>query len=132
MRKDGGNGRSGRFEGTSGSEFMGLGPFPAPGVEAAMRAGNAWIKGVGSLNEEMLTFSQEQLGKYVEAGQSLLRCSSFEQAITAQCDIARNTLESCYREANKLIALSSDIAREAWSQGTSAQPSVEVAAAGED
>ena len=97
-----------------------------------MRASNAWIKGVGSLNEEMLTFSQEQLGKCMEAGQSLLRCSSVEQAITAQCDIARNTLESCYREANKLIALSSDIAREAWSQGSPAPASAEAAAAGED
>lgn len=132
MRKDGNTGRNGRFDSQPGSEFMALGTFAPPSVEVALRASNVWMKGVGSLNEEMLSFSQEQLGKYMEAGQSLLRCSSLEQAITAQCDIARNTLESCYREANKLIALSSDIAREALAQDTAAKGGEPAAAAGAD
>jgi hypothetical protein len=124
MRKDDSNGRP---KGQT-PEFLGFGNFAHPSLEAAVRAGNAWIKGVGSLNEEMLSFSQEQLGKCVEAGQSLMRCASVEQAITAQCDIARNTLESCYREANKLISMTGDIARQAMTSETQG-PS---ATAGED
>jgi hypothetical protein len=45
-----------------------------------------------------------------------MRCSSFEQAITTQCDIAKSALDSYYREANKLISLTSEIAIEAASQ----------------
>lgn len=113
MRKDDSNGHGARSTGdVTGADVMGFGAFANPGLEAAFRASNVWLKGMGSLNEEMLSFSQEQLGKYMEASQSLMRCASMEQAITTQCDIARTTLESCYREASKLLSLTSDIARQ--------------------
>lgn len=116
MRKDGnGNGRSGRDE--AGMDFSAVAPFAAQGLEAMMRAGNAWMKGVGSLNEEMLSFSQDQLGKYMDASQSLLRCSSLEQALSTQCDLARSTLETYSREANKLMSLTAQIARDTWMSG---------------
>ncbi len=129
MRKDGNSGRSGRSD-FPGSEFMTFSGFAPPNMEAAMRASNAWVKGLGSLNEEIISFSQEQVGKCVEAGQSLMRCGSVEQAISTQCDIARNTVESYYREANKLISLTSDMAREAFAASPGATPT--AAAAGED
>ncbi len=135
MRKEGGNGSSSRFESKTASEFMNLGALPGQSVEAAMRAGNAWLRGIGSLNEEIMTFSQEQFGKCVEAQQSLMRCSSMDQAFSTQCDIARNTIESCYREANKLLSLSNEIAREAWmpaASGRSETTTPSVAAVGED
>ena len=130
MRKEGNSGRSGRSPEQLGADFMGLSAFAPPNMEAALRASNAWVKGLGSLNEEIITFSQEQLGKCVEASQSLMRCGSVEQAITTQCDIARNTVESYYREANKLISLTNDIAREALAQSP-AETSA-AAPAGED
>lgn len=124
MRKDG-NGRSGRNESDIGMDLSGFSPFAAQGLETVVRAGNVWMKGLGSLNEEVLSFSQEQLGKCLDASQSLLRCSSVEQAVSTQCDLARSTLESYSREANKLFSLTAEIAREAW------KPTA-TAAAGED
>jgi hypothetical protein len=107
-------------------DMLGLGSFTNPGVEAAMRAGNTWLKGWGSLNEEMLSFSQEQVNKCMEASQSLLQCSSFDQALVKQQELARNAIESYSREATKLLDLTSEIARKTWSdQGMGA-------AAGED
>ena len=118
MRKDGnGNTRSGRDE--AGMDFSGFAPFAAQGLEAIVRAGNVWMKGVGSLNEEVLSFSQDQLGKYMDASQSLLRCSSLEQALSTQGDLARSTLETYSREANKLLSLTAQIARDAWASGES-------------
>jgi hypothetical protein len=115
MRKEGnGSGRTGSSEGMAGLDGNMFAPFAAPGMEAMIRAGNVWMKGVGSLNEEVLSFSQEQLGKYMNAGQSLLHCSSIEQAMSTQYDLARNALESYSREANKLLSLTAEIAREAW------------------
>ena len=114
MRKEGnGNGRTGR-DSEAGLDANMFAPFAAQGMEAMMRAGNVWMKGVGSLNEEVLSFSQEQLGKCMDAGQSLLRCSSLEQAVSTQCDLARNAFESYSREASKLLSLTTEIAREAW------------------
>lgn len=115
MRKEGNvSGRTGTSEGAAGLDGNGFAPFAAQGMDAMMRAGNAWMKGVGSINEEILSFSQEQLGKYMDAGQSLLRSSSVEQAMSTHYDLARSTLESYSREANKLLSLTADIAREAW------------------
>ena len=128
MRKEGnGSGRTGRSDGDTGMDFGSFTPFAAQGLEAMVRAGNVWIKGVGSLNEEVLTFSQDQLGKCMDAGQSLLRCSSVEQAFSTQYDLARNALESYSREANKLFSLTAEIAREAWTPGEAP-----TAGAGED
>lgn len=128
MRKDStGSERNGRNDGDMRPDLNAFAPFAASGLEAMMRAGNVWMKGVGSLNEEVLTFSQEQLGKCVEAGQSLARCSSVEQALSTQCDLARTTLESYSREANKLLSLTATIAREAWTPSGETQ-----ATAGED
>ena len=128
MRKEGNvSGRTGRGEGDAGVDFGSFAPFAAQGLEAMVRAGNVWVKGVGSLNEEVLSFSQDQLGKCMDASQSLLRCSSFEQAVSTQCDLARNALESYSREANKLFSLTAEIAREAW-----AARDASTATAGED
>ena len=126
MKEEKSNRAESRGQGPA-SDFLGLGALAGPGVEAAMRAGNTWLKGIGSLNEEMLSFSQEQIGKCMEAGQSLLKCSTLDQAINAQQSIARGTLESYYREANKLLDLTSDIARR-----TLVEAGGEAAAAGED
>jgi hypothetical protein len=130
MRKDTSSARAGEGRGQTVPDFAAFGGFAPPNVEAAFRAGNAWMKGIGTLNEEMISFSQEQLSKCVEAGQSLLKCSSFEQAISIQSDLAKSALDSYYREANKLISMTSDIAREAMAQEPSAAPA--AAAAGED
>lgn len=133
MRKEGtSSGRSGRMGAQPGPDFAAFGAFAPPNMEAAVRAGNAWVKGLGTLNEEMISFSQEQLGKCMEAGQSLMRCASVEQAISTQCDIARSTVESYYREANKLITMTSDIAREALAQDAAEPMAAATAAAGED
>jgi hypothetical protein len=109
------------------TNMFGLGNFAHPGVEAAMRAGDVWLKGLGSLNEEMLSFSQEQINKYMEASQSLLQCSSLDQALIKQQELARGTIESYSREATKLLDLTSEIARKTWSQ-----PGQSAGAAGED
>src|SRR4051794_7131279 len=106
---------NGRQEGRT-ADFLSMGAFTAPPMEAAVRAGNLWIKGMGSLNEEMISFSQQQISKCVEASQSLLQCSSVDQAINTQQELARGTIESYYREATKLLELTSDIARKAWAQ----------------
>lgn len=114
MRKEGnGSGRTSR-DSEAGLDANMFAPFAAQGMEAMIRAGNVWMKGVGSLNEEVLSFSQEQLGKCMDAGQSLLRCSSLEQAVATQRDLARDAFESYSREANKLLSLTTEIAREAW------------------
>lgn len=120
-----GNGRS---EGRP-ADFLGLGAFATPPVEAAVRAGNLWIKGLGSLNEEMISFSQQQITKAMEASQSLMQCSSVDQAIEKQQELARGTIESYAREATKLLDLTSDLARKAWAQ---AERPGSSAAAGED
>jgi hypothetical protein len=101
-----------------------LGSFAAPGMEAVMRAGDMWIKGMGSLNEEIISFSQQQMKKAVEASQSLMQCSTLDQALAAQQDIARGTLESYYRECNKILDLTGDLARKTWAQGERASMSV--------
>jgi hypothetical protein len=115
-----------------GPDFAAFGGFAPPSMEAAVRASNAWMKGLGTLNEEMISFSQEQLGKCMEAGQSLMRCASVEQAITTQVDIARSTIESYYREADKLISMTSDIAKDALAQDAAEPMAPAAAAAGED
>ena len=133
MRKDStGSERNGRSDGDMGMDFNAFAPFATQGLEAMVRAGNVWMKGVGSLNEEVFTFSQEQLGKCVEAGQSLARCASVEQALSTQCDLARTTLENYSREANKLLSLTATIARDAWAPVRETSIRETGAAAGED
>ncbi len=127
MRKDASSSeRAGRGEG-AGMDFGALTPFASPGLEAAVHAGNVWMKGVASFNEEVLSFSHEQLGKCMDAGQSLLRCTSVEQALSTQSDLARNALESYSREASKLLSMTAELAREAWTPAPSGG-----ASAGED
>jgi hypothetical protein len=107
------------------ADLLGLGGLATPSVEAAVRASHIWLQGLGSLNEEMLSFSQQQISKYMEASQSMLQCSSVDQAISKQQELARGTIESYYREATKLIDLTSEIARKTWTEPG-------VGAAGED
>ena len=81
-------------------------------MEAFMRAGEAVLKGVGTLGEEMVTFAEKRVRASMDTTQSLVRCGSFAEAFELQSQYARSATEEYFTEATKIFSLSAKIAKD--------------------
>ncbi|MDJ0948711.1 MAG: phasin family protein [Alphaproteobacteria bacterium] len=81
-------------------------------MEAFVRAGEAVLKGMVSLNEEVMSFADKRMRAQIDTSQSLAKCSTFAEAMELQSEFARSATEDYLEEANKLLSLSAEVTKE--------------------
>ena len=95
--------------------FGALAEFNERAFEGAMKAGEAMIKGMAALSEEMFSFVQTRLREDLKAYQTLIhRCGSPGEVYGCQRQFAEQATTQYLDMANKLTSLASRIARSAW------------------
>jgi hypothetical protein len=83
-------------------------------MQALMRASDAMLKGVMALSQEMTEFTNARLRQNVERSETLLRCHDPAEAFGLQCDFAHRATQQYLDEANRLMALASDVTGKCW------------------
>ncbi len=83
-------------------------------MQALMRASDAMLKGAMALSQEMTEFTNARLRQNVERSETLLRCSDPAEAFGLQCDFAHKTTQQYLDEANRLMALATDVTGKCW------------------
>ena len=83
-------------------------------MQAMMRASDAMLRGVMALSQEMTEFTNARLRQNVERSESLLRCHDPAEAFGLHCDFAHRTTQQYLDEANRLMALASEVSGRCW------------------
>ena len=95
--------------------FGALAEFNERAFEGAMKAGEAMIKSMAALSEEMFSFVQTRLREDLKAYQTLIRrCGSPGEVYDCQRQFAEQATSQYLDMAKKLTALTSEIAGSAW------------------
>jgi len=81
-------------------------------MDAFLRASEAVLKGMASLNEEVMSFADKRIRASIDTGQSLVKCSNFAEAMELQSEFARSATEDYMEEASKLLNLSAEVTKE--------------------
>lgn len=85
-------------------------------MDAFLRASEAVLRGVASLNEEVLSFADKRMRASIDTSQSLVKCSTFAEAMELQSRFARSATEDYLQEATKLLNLSASVTKEGMAQ----------------
>lgn len=80
-------------------------------MDAFLRASEAVLKGMASLNEEVISFADKRLRASFDTGQSLVKCSNIAEAMELQSDYAREATEDYLEEATKILNLSAEVTK---------------------
>lgn len=83
-------------------------------LQAFMRASDAMLKGMIALNQEMTEFTNARLRQNVERSETLLRCADPAAAFNLQCDFAHKATQQYLEEANRLMALATQMTGKCW------------------
>ncbi len=81
-------------------------------MDAFLRASEAVLKGMASLNEEVMSFADKRMRASIDTSQSLVKCSNFAEAMELQSEFARSATEDYMEEASKLLNLSAEVTKE--------------------
>jgi phasin family protein len=74
-------------------------------VTAFIEAGEALLKGMIAINQEVMNFTNQRMRADVEVGQSMARCTDPVAAFDLQCEFARSATEQYLAETTKLMQL---------------------------
>lgn len=80
--------------------------------QAFMKAGEVWLQGMAQLNSEMMDFANRRLHDQFETQESLTQCKDLESAYRVNCDFAQKATQVYFEEANKLMSMAADLARQ--------------------
>jgi len=82
----------------------------AGGIETLMHSGNALMKAVGELNNELLGFTKQRFDAGLAVSQSLAKCKTVQAAMEVQMDFARTEAQIYLDEARKIMELTTQAA----------------------
>ncbi len=81
-------------------------------VEAAVKAGSIYARGMEDLSKTLMSITQAQLEASVGATKALMGCSSLRQMVDIQTDLARNNFDKLVADGSKLSEISLKVANE--------------------
>ncbi|HTZ78221.1 MAG TPA: phasin family protein [Stellaceae bacterium] len=74
--------------------------------EPLFHAGNRMLETWRVVSEELMEFGKSRLTRNIEVGRKVARCGSLDEAIEAQADYARSTMQDYIAESSKIAELS--------------------------
>ena len=81
-------------------------------VEAVVKAGSIYARGLEDLGKTMMAMSQSQLEASVAAAKAVLGCTSLRQMVDLQTDLARTNFDKFVADGSKLSEISLKVANE--------------------
>ncbi len=81
-------------------------------MDAFVSSGEAVLKGVVSINEQLMKFADKRTRESIGTCQSMVKCATFAEAMELQSTYARTTTEDYLAQASTLLNLSAKMARE--------------------
>ena len=88
--------------------------FDNPAAADLWSSYQAYLKGLGVLNEEISTFAKRRLDLDMELSGRIAKCKDWSEVIELQQDWARKTSEDYLSETSKVVDLASSAAKEYW------------------
>jgi hypothetical protein len=104
--------------------FVALG---SANVEAMIKGGEAMLRGLAQINEELMSFTSSQFKEQVEGTRAIAQCGTWSEMLGKQMSLARQTTEQCLAEAGKLAQIAADVTAASWApfQSTLKDPGVD-------
>lgn len=81
-------------------------------LDAYAQATQAMLRGVAAINEELMSFANAQMRDSMRAGQALMGCDDFTEAVRMQIGATRTASERYFAEAGRLLDMTAKINRE--------------------
>ncbi|MDJ0982934.1 MAG: phasin family protein [Kiloniellales bacterium] len=79
-----------------------------------LMANQAMLNGWTAFNQEVMAFADQRLRAELGRTESLIGCSSPEEALQLQASFVQAAGEDYLREAQKLMGMMMDISRDCW------------------
>jgi hypothetical protein len=89
-------------------------------VEAMIKGGEAVLRGLAQINEELMSFTSSQIKEQVEGTRAIAQCGTWSEMLGKQMSLARQTTEQCLAEAGKLAQLAAEVTAASWAPFQSA------------
>lgn len=83
-------------------------------MKALMKANEAMMEGMVTVGREILDFGSTRVRHDLNAQGEMMKCGNPEALFSLQCDFAREATEQYFTELNKLMTLTTQIARDCW------------------
>ncbi len=83
-------------------------------LEAMMRANEAMLQGMATMQREIMEFGNARLRQDLETQEALSHCDDLQEAYRLQADFAQKAMQQYAEETAKLIELSTRIGRDCW------------------
>lgn len=82
--------------------------------DALMKANEAVLRGLTTLNQEVMAFGSTRLRENVERTSCLSACASAEEAFQVNSEFLQSATREYLDEAGKLLQLTEEMNRECW------------------
>ena len=105
---------TGEKEATTAFDFGDFAKSNQDTVQAMLMANQAMLNGWTAFNQEVMAFADHRLRAEFGRTESLIGCSSPEEALQLQASFVQAAGEDYLREAQKLMGMMMDISREYW------------------
>ncbi len=105
---------TGETEATTTFDFGDFAKSNQDTVQAMLMANQAMLNGWTAFNQEVMAFADHRLRAEFGRTESLIGCSSPEEALQLQASFVQAAGEDYLREAQKLMGMMMDISREYW------------------
>ena len=105
---------TGETEATTAFDFGDFAKSNQDAVQAMLMANQAMMNGWTAFNQEVMAFADQRLRAELGRTESLIGCSSPEEALQLQASFVQAAGEDYLREAQKLMGMMMDISREYW------------------
>lgn len=105
---------TGEAETTTAFDFGDFAKSNQDAVQAMLMANQAMLNGWTAFNQEVMAFADQRLRAELGRTESLIGCSSPEEALQLQASFVQAAGEDYLREAQKLMGMMMDISRDYW------------------
>jgi phasin family protein len=87
--------------------------FGKDNVDAVVKAGQIYVKGIEELSRALINLGQIQYEQGVAATKALMGCTSLRQVIDLQSDLAKTAVDKTLAEGSKMHEMALKVANEA-------------------
>lgn len=98
----------------SSMDYERLMAFSSANVEAMFKGGEAVLRGLVQINEELMSFTSRQFKEQVEGGRAIAQCGTWSEILDKQISIAQHATERCMAEAGKLAGIAAEVTAASW------------------